>query len=115
MEEKNSEEDLNSSKFSGEEVKVNQELILNPKMSSFLPTDNLYEVTEKTSANGIYNKIDKIIYNKKKRPISNCLLLYLNNYYKKAKYHKFYKHNLHNRPISIKEQNYQCYICLKKF
>lgn len=115
IDEKNSEDELNSSKFSGDGVKVNQELILNPKISSFLPTDKLYEVTEKKSANGVYSKKDKLIYKKKKRRISNSLLLYLNNFYKKTPYHKFYKHNLHNRPISLKDQNYQCYICLKKF
>ena len=107
-----SNEDSNSSKFSEEEPNSNHQLILNPKISRFLPTDNLYEINEKTKE---YNKNDKLIYKKKKRPISNCLLLYLNNYYKKAPYHKFYKHNLHNRPISLKEQNYQCYICYKKF
>ena len=91
-----------------------QGLILNPKNSTFLPTDNLYEIIEKSS-NKEFTKNDKINYNKKQRPISNCLLFYLNNYYKKALFHKFYKHNLHNRPISLKEQNYQCYICYKKF
>ena len=94
--------------------KHNQGLIINPKRYTFLPTDNLYEIIEKSSSQE-YNKIDKIIYNKKKRPISNCLLFYLNHYYKKALFHKFYKHNLHNRPISLKEQNYQCYICYKRF
>ena len=107
--EKNSNSELNSSE---EEPKSNHKLILNPKISRFLPTDNLYEINEKTNE---YNTNDILIYNKKKRPISNCLLLYLNNYYKKTPYHKFYKHNLHNRPISLKEQNYQCYICLKQF
>ena len=107
--EKNSNSELNSSE---EEPKSYHKLILNPKISRFLPTDNLYEINDK---NNEYNKNDILIYNKKKRPISNCLLLYLNNYYKKTPYHKFYKHNLHNRPISLKEQNYQCYICLKQF
>ena len=41
--------------------------------------------------------------------------LYLNQFYKKAPYHKFYKHNLDNKPITLKEQNYQCYTCYKKF
>ena len=107
-------DELNSSNFSQEKLKPIEELILNPKISTFLPTDNLYEINEKSSPNK-YNKNDILIYNKKKRPISNCLLLYLNKYYKKTPYYKFYRHNLHNRPISLKEQNYQCYICLKNF
>ena len=104
----------NSSKISEEELKLISNLVLNPKKTKFLPTDKLYEINEKSSGKK-YNKNDKLIYNKKRRPISNCLLLYLNNYYKKSNYHKFYKHNLHNKPITLKEQNYQCYICLKKF
>ena len=111
---KNSDDEMNSSKFSEEGGKSSQGLILNPKITKFLPTDNLYEVNEKTS-NKTYNKDDKIIYKKKKRQMTNCFLLYLNNFYKKTPYHKFYKHNLHNKPISLKEQNYQCYICLHKF
>ena len=87
------------------------ELKLNPKISKFLPTDNLYEIKEKKE----YNQNDKLIYNKKKSNISNCMLLYLKKYYKKTSYHKFYKHNLHNKPITLKQQNYQCYICYKKF
>ena len=111
---KNSDDEMNSSKFSEEGGKSSQGLILNPKIMTFLPTDNLYEINEKTS-NKKYTKEDKLIYKKKKRQMTNCFLLYLNNFYKKTPYHKFYKHNLHNRPISLKEQNYQCYICLHKF
>ena len=88
-------------------------LELNPKKSNFLPTDNLYETNEKNDKE--YNQNDIIIYKKKVRQVSNCLLLYLNKYYKKAPFHKFYKHNLHNKPITLKEQNYQCFICYKKF
>ena len=42
-------------------------------------------------------------------------IAYLNKYYKKAPFYKFSKHNLHYRPISLKQQNYQCYICQKNF
>ena len=107
------EDELNSSKHNEEEQKNKPGLILNPKVSKYLPTDNLYEINEKTLTKE-YNKNDKLTYKKKKRPISNSLLLYLNKYYKKAPYHKYFKHNLYNRPISLKEQNYQCYICQKK-
>ena len=107
-------EELNSSKHNEKEHKHKPGLELNPKISKSLPTDNLYEINEKTLTKE-YNKNDKLTYNKKKRPISNCLLLYLNKYYQKAPYHKFFKHNLYNRPISLKHQNYQCYICHKNF
>ena len=111
---KNSENDHYFSKNDEEEVKLLPGLILNPKISKHLPSDNLYEINEKTLSKE-YNKNDKLTYNKKKRPISNSLLLYLNEFYQKAPYHKFFKHNLYNRPISLKEQNFQCYICQKKF
>ena len=107
-------EEFNSSGKNEEELKCKSGLVLNPKISKFLPIDKLYKIDEKTLEKE-YNKNDKLIYKKNKRTITNCLLLYLNKYYKKAPYHKFYKHNLHNRPITLKKQNYQCYICLKKF
>ena len=108
------EEENNLSHHKEEEQKIKLgKLLLNPKYSKYLPTDNLYEISEKKFSSE-YNKNDKLTYKKKKRPISNCLLLYLNKFYQKAPFHKFYKHNLNNRPISLKEQNYQCYICLKK-
>ena len=87
--------------------------ILNPKISKHLPTDNLYEIKEKNFSEE-YNINDELIYKKKKRPISNCLLLYLNNFYKKVSYHNIYNFNLYNRQITLKDQNYQCYICLKR-
>ena len=107
-------EELNSSKHNEKEHKHKPGLELNPKISKSLPTDNLYEINEKTLTKE-YNKNDKLTYKKKKRPISNCLLLYLNKYYQKAPYHKFFKHNLYNRPITLKHQNFQCYICHKNF
>ena len=87
------------------------EIVLNPKNPNHLPTDNYYELNKKPSE---YNINDSIIYRKKRRPISNCLLFYLYKYYKKATYHKFIKNNLKNRTISLKDQNYQCQICLRK-
>jgi hypothetical protein len=108
------EEENNSSNHKEEKHKIKVGgLVLNPKKSKHLPTDKFYEINEKKYPNE-YNKNDKLIYKKKKRPISNCLLLYLNKFYQKAPYYKFYKHNINNRPISLKDQNYQCYICLRK-
>ena len=107
------EEDNAYSNHNSEKQKQKSGLLLNPKMSKHLPTDNLYEINEKANIKE-FTKNDILIYKKQKRPISNCLLLYLNKFYKKAPYHKFYKHNLNNRPITLKDQNYQCYICLKQ-
>ena len=108
------EEELYSSKNYEVEMKNKLGLIFNPKILKYLPTDNLYEISEKTLTKE-YNKNDKLTYKKKKKEISNSLLLYLNKYYKKAPFYKFSKHNLHYRPISLKQQNYQCYICQKNF
>ena len=110
----NNEEEINLSKIIDKEDKIDKELKLNPTILKYLPIDKLYEINEKTDERE-YNKNDILIYKSVKRPISNCLLLYLNKFYKKTVYHKFKKNNLHNRPISLKKQNYQCYICLKKF
>jgi len=108
------EEELNSSKNNETEQKNKNGLAFNPKKLKYLPTDNLYIINEKTLTKE-YNKNDKLIYKKKERKISNSLLLYLNKYYKKTPFYKFSKHNLSNKPISLKQQNYQCYICHKKF
>ena len=108
------EEEINSSKNNEVKRRNKHDLIFNPKKFKYLPTDNLYEISEKTLTKE-YNKNDKLTYKKKKREISNSLLLYLNKYYKKAPFYKFSKHNLNNKPISLKQQNYQCYICHKKF
>ena len=108
------EEDNSSSRKNDEEDNKNEGLFLNPKKVNYLPIDNLYIIKVKTSQKE-YTQDDTLIYDHKKITISNCLLLYLNKYYKKVPYHKFCKRNLHNKPITIKQQNYQCYICLKRF
>ena len=99
--------------FEMEEIYTNSTLILNPKISIYLPIDDLYKekktiIIEKNSEN--YEKKHKSENNK----ISNSSILYLNNYYQKGYYYKFFKLNLNFRPISLKEQNYQCYICYKR-
>lgn len=90
------------------EENKNSELILNPKISIYLPTDNLYKEKEKKL------KLEEYYERNDSENISNSSLLYLNNFYKKEFYYQFYKLNLKYRPISIKEQNYQCYICYKR-
>jgi len=75
-----------------------------------LPSDELYGIQGNN-----YKKNDKFIYNKKEKKISNSLLLYINSFYKKAKYYKFFVRNANEQSISLKQQNYQCFICYKKF
>jgi hypothetical protein len=93
---------------------MKSKLQLNPIHYKYLPSDNLYQVKAKSEERE-YNQKDELIYNKKLTPMSNSHLLYLNHFYKKALYHKFYKNNLHQTPITLKAQNFQCFICLKKF
>ena len=87
----------------------NCKLILNPKKSMYLPIDDLYKIKEKIMIEKYSKKEGSEKYN-----ISNSSILYLNNFYKKGFYYKFFKYNLNRRPISLKEQNYQCYICYKR-
>ena len=47
--------------------------------------------------------------------IKNTQILYKNEFYKKASFFKFNTDTLNEKSTSLKEQNYQCYICLKKF
>ena len=69
-----------------------------------LPSDELYGIQGNN-----YKKNDKFIYNKKEKKISNSLLLYINYFYKKAKYYKFFVRNANEQSISLKQQNYQCF------
>ena len=99
-----------------EEIKKSKSgVILNPKLSisMHLPTDSLYEIKDRNFSEE-FNKNGYILYKRKKKPVTNCLSLYLQNFYKKAPYHKIYKYNLNHKPITLKDQNYQCYICLKR-
>ena len=97
--------------FKGEDLRRNSGLILNTEIKDRnLPSDKLYEIQGNN-----YAKNDEFLYNKKKKKISNSLLLYLTNFYQKARYYKFYVRNTHKKSISLKEQNYQCFICLNKF
>ena len=74
-----------------------------------LPSDELYE---KKDSN--YDIRNDYINKNKKRP-KNSLILYLNYFYKKVDFFKFETNNFAEKSIILKEQNYQCYICLKKF
>ena len=104
----------NSDSEDDDDQNMKSKLQLNPIHYKYLPSDNLYQVKAKSEERE-YNQKDELIYNKKLTPMSNSHLLYLNHFYKKALYHKFYKNNLHQTPITLKAQNFQCFICLKKF
>ena len=103
-----------SNSDSEEDPNIESGLILNPVHYHHLPTDNLYQVKNKPLTRE-YNDKDELIYDKKLTPMTNSHLLYLNSFYRKALYHKFFKNNLHQNHISLKSQNFQCFICLKKF
>ena len=109
------EEDNNISNQNEIMKKSKSGIILNPKISisKHLPTDNLYEIKDRNFSEELY-KNGYIFYKRKKKAISNCLSLYLKKFYKKAPYHKIYKNNINHKPITLKDQNYQCYICLKR-
>ena len=47
--------------------------------------------------------------------MTNSLLYYLNNIYHKENYIKFKRRTTGLKPITIESQNYQCFICNKKF
>ena len=93
------------------ELRRNSGLILyNERNYSNLPSDELYQIKGDN-----YSKNDEFIYNRKKKRISNSHLLYINFFHKKARYYKFYVSNTHEKSITLKQQNYQCFNCLKKF
>ena len=94
-----------------EDLRKNSGLILNIDIAHRnLPSDDLYQISQKN-----YAKNDELIYRKKKKKIVNSHLLYINQFYKKANYHKFYLSGTYDKSITIKQQNYQCFICLKRF
>ena len=47
--------------------------------------------------------------------MKNTQILYKKEFYKKASFFKFDMDTLNEKSITLKEQNYQCYTCLKKF
>ena len=67
-----------------------------------LPSDEFYTSKESNENNQINKN-------------NNTNILYKNEFYKKASFFKFNMDTLNDKSTSLKEQNYQCYICLKKF
>lgn len=58
---------------------------------------------------------DVIYFNNKVINLTNSIIYYLNNFFNKEKFYIFPIHEVNSIPISIKEQNYQCYMCMKRF
>ena len=58
---------------------------------------------------------DIIYFQNKAINLTNSIIFYLNNYFNKEKFFIFPTQDTNNKPISIEEQNNQCYICLKTF
>ena len=105
----NEEEIGNNNHLRDLDTRQKSELILyTEKIYRHLPSDELYESRESLyNLNGDYNTHQK--------KLSNSHSLYYKYFYKNVDYFKFYIKNIHEKTISLKEQNYQCYICLKKF
>ena len=111
----NEEEIGNNNHLRNLDIRQKSELILyTDKVYRRLPSDEIYESRESLyniNINGDY------IYNNDphQKKLSNSRLLYYKFFYKNVDYFKFYTKSLHEKTTSLKEQNYQCYICLKKF
>lgn len=106
------EDDIGNSRFNNCEFRREGSGLIfhNENQERYLPSDKLYEIKNKT-----INKKEEIFYNKKKTLILNSHYFYLTQFYQKATSFKFYNPNLHDKIKSLEQQNYQCFICLKKF
>ena len=108
------------------EKNTKYELKLNPPKNYFYPLDKNYTILNvninNIDNNSIDNSNDKIItkfdivkYKNKDIHLTNSILYYLNNFYHKKSYFKFSTNNSNKKPISLENQNYQCYFCKKVF
>ena len=124
--------DINSSFFeikneiNNNEKNTKYELKLNPPKNYFYPLDKNYIILNENNNNidnnSIDNNNDRIItkfdivnYNNKDIHLTNSTLFYLNNFYHKKSYFIFPTNNSNKTPISLENQNYQCYFCKKSF
>ena len=96
------------------QVKTKYDLILNPKKQIHYPIDKNFKATRRVDRN-IFTKKDIILYKGKEIKLTNSILFYLNNYYKKESYMKFRTKKGSLKPITIDLQNYQCALCNKRF
>ena len=97
-----------------ENIKTKYDLILNPNKKMYYPIDKYFKITRKSDKN-LYSKKDIVLFHEKEIKLTNSILFYLNNYYKKEPFIKFKTKNSSKKPITINEQNYQCFFCKKKF
>ena len=107
------------------------ELKLNPPKNNFYPLDKNYTILNdnnnsnnnnnsieninNSNNNKIITKFDIVKFKNKDIHLTNSILYYLNNFYHKKLFFKFSTNNSNKKPISIENQNYQCYFCKKVF
>ena len=96
------------------QAKTKYDLILNPKKIINYPIDKYFKATRRVERN-IFTKKDVILYKGKEIKLTNSILFYLNNYYKKETYMKFRTKKSSLKPITIEAQNYQCALCNRQF
>ena len=108
------------------EKNTKYELKLNPPKNYFYPLDKNYTILNENNNNvdsnsidnnndRIITKFDKVKYKNKDIHLTNSILYYLNNFYHKKSYFIFSTNNSNKKPISLENQNYQCYFCKKVF
>ncbi|MCQ2818004.1 MAG: hypothetical protein MJ252_12130 [archaeon] len=97
-----------------ESIQNKYDLILNPKKNINYPLDRHFEIKEQLMPD-CFSKKDSVTYKKKPIKLTNSILFYLNNIYHKGNYLKFNTRSTKLRPVTIETQNYQCYLCKKKF
>ena len=97
-----------------ENTKTKYDLNLNPIKKIYYPIDKYFKITRKSDKNFYSNK-DIVLFREKEIKLTNSILFYLNNYYKKEPFMKFKTKNTSKKPITLDEQNYQCFFCKKKF
>jgi hypothetical protein len=86
----------------------------NPNLSSFIPFDKKFRICRKVDKNH-FTKKDIIYYKNKELKLTNSVVFYLNNFYKKEAYIRFNTQIASKKPTTLASQNYQCQFCRKKF
>ena len=102
------------------------DLKLNPPKNNFYPLDknyiilnennnNSYNSNNNNNNNKLITKSDIVKFKNKDIHLTNSILYYLNNFYHKKPFFTFSTNNSNKKPISLENQNYQCYFCKKVF
>lgn len=107
-----------------------ENITTNKYVITSIPTTNLFdniEVSKREKQFSLKIKVikkndplkfslkDSIYKDNKQMTLTNSIVFYLNHFYNKEKFFLFPIKNVKMRPVSISEQNYQCYICFKRF